>query len=160
MKQTEAQIIINALNRAGLLQAMEGQSAVWADALDGVRYDDAVDAAKTFTRTRTSAERWVTPGDIREEVQAVRRRRATRYAGWRAHITPPDTEDYQLEIEWTRAMERYLGDGLDPEQADAQARTDLGFDPPEQIEAARPITALVESVTHNMPRVPRKGNAA
>lgn len=76
MIQTEAQSLIAYLNRAGLVGAMEGQSAVWADALPDVDFEDAKEAARTLVRTRTSDQRWVVPGDIRAGVRAIVKVRA------------------------------------------------------------------------------------
>lgn len=75
MNQQQAVALVSYLNRAGLLQALEGQSAVWADALDDVDFTDAQAAARTLARARTGGERWVTPGDIRAGVRDIRRAR-------------------------------------------------------------------------------------
>ena len=68
MNQQQAVQIITYLNRAGLVGAMEGQAAVWADALADIEFEAAQAAARALTRTRLSTERWVTPGDVRAKV--------------------------------------------------------------------------------------------
>lgn len=71
---SEAVSLIAYLNRAGLVGAVEGGGAVWADALEDIAFPDAQHAARELVRTRTSDQRWVVPGDIRA---AVKRHRAT-----------------------------------------------------------------------------------
>lgn len=119
MNRTEAANVIAYLNRAGLVGALEGQSAVWADALSDIRAEDAQEAARQMARNRTSAERWVTPGDIRALVRSIREDRAMRGA---AHVGPPpsplESDAYGHFIITSR---RLLADGYSPEKARAAA---------------------------------------
>ena len=68
MNQAEALTLVSYLNRAGLLQALEGQAPVWADALDDVNSTDAQVAARAIAKTTA---RWITPGDIRLQVLSL-----------------------------------------------------------------------------------------
>lgn len=122
MNNTEAVALIGLLNRAGLVGAMEGQGAVWADALSDITANDALEVARGMVRNRTSAERWVTPGDIRAGARAVRAARLVQAERDSALLLPPPaTDDVRAEVEWTRAYRRALGDGLTAEDADVRA---------------------------------------
>ncbi|ROR97808.1 hypothetical protein EDD28_2417 [Salana multivorans] len=73
MNRIEAAKVVAYLNRAGLVGAMEGQAAVWADALHDVAYQDAQQVVRDMVRARTSRERWVTPGDVIAGIREARR---------------------------------------------------------------------------------------
>lgn len=68
MNRSETAAVIAYLNRAGLVGALEGQTVVWAEALADLDVADVQPAVREIVRTRTSAERWVTPGDVRKVV--------------------------------------------------------------------------------------------
>lgn len=144
MKQTEAVTVVTYLNRAGLLHAMEGQGAVWADALEFVRFEDARDVARDLARTRRGADRWVTPGDI---IDGASRLRASRVNGRTPPPPPPciPHDNVAAQIGWQRTVTRHLADGLDDGAATAAALTEMGL-PPLEIEHTRPVAALVEQV--------------
>lgn len=104
MNRTEAAGIVAYLNRAGLVGAMEGQAAVWADALHDVAYADAQRVVRAMVRTRTSRERWVTPGDVTaavaqartwEALESDRARRSQR-------IDPPEGLTVEQAEAWRR----------------------------------------------------------
>lgn len=97
MTGEETLTLIAALNRAGLVYAMEGQTAVWADALSDVRYVDAVEAAKNLIRDRTSDQRSLTPGDVRAEVRRIRHRRVADAPPPLPTADPDDVAAYQAE---------------------------------------------------------------
>lgn len=97
MTGEETLTLIAALNRAGLVYAMEGQTAVWADALSDVRYADAVEAAKNLIRNRTSDQRSLTPGDVRAEVRRLRAKRITDAPPPLPSADPDDVAAYQAE---------------------------------------------------------------
>lgn len=65
MNRTQTAAAVSYLNRAGLVGAMEGQVAVWHEALEDLAMEDVEPAVREIVRTRLSTERWVTPGDIR-----------------------------------------------------------------------------------------------
>lgn len=154
MNQTEAVTVVTYLNRAGLLHAMEGQGAVWADALEYVRFEDARDVARDLARTRRGADRWVTPGDI---IDGASRLRASRVNGRTPPPPPPciPHDNPMAQIAWTRTVTRHLADGLTDAEATNATLAEMGL-PPLQIEAARPVAALVEQVARAMPRIPVK----
>lgn len=72
MERHQTVALMDYLNRAGHLRIVEGQVAVWHDALSDLDADAASDAVRTIVRERTSAERPVVPGDIRAEINRAR----------------------------------------------------------------------------------------
>lgn len=119
MNRADALTLITYLNRAGLVGAMEGQAAVWADALADVRFEDAQEAARWMARTRTSAQRWVTPGDIRELVTTIRDDRVMR---GRVYIaSPPERLDSLEHSDYLAAADHLLANGHDPKDVSARA---------------------------------------
>ena len=122
MNRTQTVELITYFNRAGLVGAMEGQSAVWADALADIRSEDAQTVAREIVRTRTSSQRWLTPGDIREAVHSLR---ATR-----VHRAPPVTApDPDNGIEWRKVWTQLLSDGYHPIEAYRHACAHVGDEP-------------------------------
>lgn len=153
MNQTEALQLVLRLNRAGILQAMEGQSSVWHEALDDVDYDDAVEVARRLVRARTGADRWVTPGDIRAGVSQIRRERTAT-----ATAPAPPTEiadDVARTMAYQRAWMRGIGDGLTPDAADQRACAEQGIHR-YGIERPRPVDKVVEQTAQAMPRIPNR----
>lgn len=141
MNRTQTVELITYLNRAGLVGAMEGQAAVWADALSDIRAEDAQTAAREFARTRKSTERWVTPGDIRGAVEEIRRERVLGAPS----VHAPNAA---TSIEWRKAWTRLLGDGLPPAEAYQRACQHTGDAPIEddvRFLAGRPATRLAIS---------------
>lgn len=137
MNRTEAASVVAYLNRAGLLGAMEGQAAVWADALEDVSYVTAQQVVRAMARERTSDQRWVTPGDLAAAVRAERKRNVDRMAS----PQPPDALAGHpgREQEWTQAYVRLIGDGLEPAEATEAACAHLGVSVPAPVQiAARP----------------------
>lgn len=126
MKQTEAASLVAYLNRAGLLQALEGQAAVWADVLGEVRYVDAVEAVRQMSTTRTSDERWVTPGDVIAAVRALRAARVLAAPPPLPNVDPDDVAAYQAE---RRRLTKEIADGRDPQQARQLATTQPSHQP-------------------------------
>lgn len=155
MNRQEATSIVSYLNRAGLTGAMEGMSAVWADALEDVAYVTAQEVVRDMVRSRTSAQRWVTPGDV---IAAVAARRAENLKRLDTPPAPPesiDPDDAAGQIEWTRAYRSAIADGLDEAAADRAACAALGVSRPELAPAPRPVAALVAQVAASLPRVPK-----
>lgn len=154
MNQTEAVKIVAYLNRAGLLHAMEGQGAVWADALEYVKFEDAQNVAREFARTRRGADRWVTPGDI---IDHAARLRASRVNGRTPPPPPPciPHDNVPAQIGWIRAVTRHLADGLTDDEATNATLAEMGM-PPLEVENPRPVAALVEQVARAMPRIPAR----
>ncbi len=117
MNQTETVNVLAALNRAGLVRVVEGQAAVWADALQSVRYPDAVEAARRMIATRTSENRWVTPGDLRAEIRSLRAARLTAVPPPLPAVDPDDVAAYQAE---RRRLIEAIADGrINPNQIGA-----------------------------------------
>ncbi|WP_402371417.1 hypothetical protein [Isoptericola rhizosphaerae] len=139
MNQIETTTIITVLNRAGLVGALEGQAAVWAEALDDVRFEDGREATRQMIRTRTSAERWVTPGDIRTLAKKVRLDRFNSLPFRLQHpeLPQPTTGEWNPrdEITFTRAYRDAVLDGKSPEIAYADACR----------AAHLPVTPLIEA---------------
>jgi hypothetical protein len=152
VNQTEAMSIVAYLNRAGLVGAMNGQGAVWADALADVSYATAQEVARGMARERTSDRRWVTPGDVAAEVARVRRARVA------AMPSPQPPEELDgvpaREIAWTRAYVAAIGDGQDEATADATACRAAGVTRAAVEAVHRPVTALVAQAakTTHIPR--------
>lgn len=153
MNNSEAVALVGYLSRAGLLQALEGQGPVWADLLDDVDFNDAKEAARRIGRARTGAQRWATPGDIREGVSQIRRERTHNVT---PAAPPRDLEDEpRAVIAWQRTYMRAIGDGLTPEQADERACAEhhvkrIGTEHP------RPVDQVVDRTARAMPRIPPK----
>lgn len=76
MNHTEAVTLVTVLNRAGLVGALDGQTAVWAMGLEDIDYAEAQEVVKAMVATRTSGERWVTPGDIRTGIRKLHEQQA------------------------------------------------------------------------------------
>lgn len=119
MNQEDAASLVAYLNRAGLLWAMKGQSAVWADALADVSYVTAQEVVREMAATRTSTTRSVVPGDVRDAVRILRHDRTKDVTA----PNPPQELDGHpgREKTWKVAYMRAIGDGQTPEQADVTA---------------------------------------
>lgn len=117
MNQQEAVNVVTYLNRAGLLWAMEGQAAVWADALWDVSFVDAQAACRDLVREGTASGRPATPADLRRHVRKVR---SARIAG-RVPPAPPEPLEWSKERAYAKTYLRALGDGATEEEADAAA---------------------------------------
>lgn len=147
MNHQEAAQLVTVLNRAGLVPALEGQGAVWSSALEDVTYETAVIVAKRMVATRTSDQRWVTPGDIRAAVVAQRKV----HLDAMATPQPPMSLDGDpaREIEWTRAYRRAYGDTGDADRAMARACTTLRIPvPPPEVEVTRRPAELLAALGH------------
>ncbi|AYN57522.1 hypothetical protein PBI_CORAL_47 [Arthrobacter phage Coral] len=141
MTQEQAVTLVAYLNRAGLVIAMEGQAAVWRDALYGVRFEDAQEAARELVRAGAVRERFATPADL---YRAVKKLRAGRIGG-RVPPAPPVPLDPAGEMVFGRAYLWALGSGASEDEADAVACKRVGVvrevlegpgrDPRELIEA-------------------------
>lgn len=139
MNRSEAAQIVAYLNRAGLVGAMEGQAAVWADALTDVSFVTAQEVAQVMARTRTSRERWVTPGDVRDAVQTLR---TARTRDMRTP-EPPDAiepDDWATQTLWTRAYLAAVADGLSEQEAEDAACAEVRVTP-RQVDVRRPPVA-------------------
>lgn len=122
MSQTEALGLVAYLNRAGLLPAMEGQAAVWQDALWDVRAPDAMEAARRLVR-QPGRVAYVKPGDVLAEVRKVRADRI----GGRRPPAPPAPVEPLADLEFQRVYLVALGDGATEADADAAACRALGL---------------------------------
>lgn len=123
MTQEQALTLVAYLNRAGLVLAMEGQAAVWQDALYGVRFEDAQEAAREMVRGGAVKERFATPADL---YRAVKRLRASRIGG-RVAPAPPVPLDAAGELLFGRSYLWALGSGAGEEEADAVACKRVGL---------------------------------
>lgn len=126
MNHTEAVQLITVLNRAGLVQALDGQGAVWATALADVAFTDAQQVARTMVATRTSRERWVTPGDIREAVQVLQASQPTQEHAidWLIDADPDDPAAYIAALRANRRRPAFGHDAHPVEQlVDRAARS-------------------------------------
>lgn len=121
MTQEQALQLVAYLNRAGLVIAMEGQAAVWRDALQWVRFEDAQEACRALVREGVP-ERFATPADV---VRTVKRIRGRRIAD-RVPPAPPVALDPRGERDFARAYLRALGDGASEEFADSVACERVG----------------------------------
>lgn len=144
MNRQEAASVVAYLNRAGLVGAMEGQAAVWADALEDVSYVTAQEVARQMAAARTSTQRWVTPGDVRDAVARIRKARTSEIRTPEPPTTI-DADDVKAQIAWTRAYVSAIGDGLTPEVADITACELLGVTRPAVDVAPRPVAVLAAS---------------
>lgn len=144
MNQTEAANLVLVLNRAGLVQAMEGQAAVWAMALEDVSYVTAQEVARAMVKGRTSDMRWVTPGDIRSEVARLRKQRTSAIGV----VNPPaELADRVADtITWQRAYVEAIGDGDAPDVAEKRACDALGIAVPQQLDTPRRLGELGQLV--------------
>lgn len=142
MIRTEAAQLVAYLNRAGLVGAMEGQAAVWADALEDVSYPTAQEVVRAMAKARTSGQRWVTPGDIAAEVARIRKARTDVMAS----PQPPESLEGHpgRELAWRREYVRLIGDGLTEAEADAGACERVGTVRPALTTAPRPVQAALD----------------
>lgn len=147
MTQEQAVALVAYLNRAGMLQAMEGQAAVWRDALHGVNFRDAQDGCRALVR-RPDAPRFVTPGIL---LQEVRRIRAARIAG-RDAPAPPEALAWADDRRFKRVYLGALGDGASEADADAAACAAVGVVRPPAVESGqRPRLRELMSSACSMP---------
>ena len=146
MTQEQAVLLVSYLNRAGLVLAMEGQAAVWRDALYGVRYEDAQEAARQMVREGIR-ERFATPADL---YRAVKKLRAGRIGG-RVPPAPPVPLDAAGEMLFGRTYLWALGSGATEEQADAAACKRLGVVREVLEGPARDVRGLIEGAELKAP---------
>lgn len=139
MTQEQAVTLVAYLNRAGLVIAMEGQAAVWRDALYGVRFEDAQEAARELVRGGIR-ERFATPADL---YRAVKKLRAGRIGG-RVPPAPPVPLDPAAEMLFARAYLWALGSGATEEQADETACKRVGVVREALEGPVRDVRALIE----------------
>jgi len=144
MNRTEATQIVTYLNRAGLVGAMEGQAAVWADALEDVSYVTAQEVVRAMTKTRTSGLRWVTPGDVRDAVTTIRRDRLAKIRP----VDPPSALDGipARENAWAASYRRAIGDGLDTTDAYVAACAEHGIAPHAIESGGRPVKSRLAQI--------------
>lgn len=121
MTHEQAAYLVAYLNRAGLLIAMEGQAAVWHDVLWGIRYEDAMDAARNLAR-RPGGAHLLVPGDLVAEVRKVRGARI----GNRRPPAPPVQLPPDQDLTFQRVYLMALGDGQSENVADAAACEAVG----------------------------------
>ncbi|MGW8565683.1 hypothetical protein [Isoptericola sp. NPDC055881] len=146
MNEAEATTLVTVLNRAGLIGAMEGQGAVWHMALTDVPFQPAKAAATELIATRTSEQRWVTPGDVRA---MVRTRRKRHLDGMPSVQVPQSLDgDPAREIAWRRAYIEAYGNTGDHEQAASAACTTLGVQPDRPVLVAAPRPAELARLAH------------
>jgi hypothetical protein len=151
MTQEQALSLVAYLNRAGMLQAMEGQAAVWRDALEGVRYLDAQEAARSLVRR--PGLHWLSPGDLLAEVRAIRKARIAD----RVVPAPPVELDVDTEFRFRRAYLAALGDGASEPQADAEACKAVGVTRTQAPAAnAGRLRKVLEAAAQSI-RAPREG---
>ncbi|MCG7284981.1 hypothetical protein MHY85_03210 [Cellulomonas sp. ACRRI] len=111
MNQQQTQQAIHTLSTAGLLGLIEGQAEVWLLALDDLRHDDVQAAVRKVVATRTSRERWVTPGDIREAVAVVHHERTERAKPEIARRVPQSVIEVGGDITWKSLAESAMRQG-------------------------------------------------
>lgn len=130
MKRSDTVLLLAALNRAGILHVVEGQAAVWAEALSHTSYEDAEAAANQIIRERTSENRWVVPGDVLATVRKIRDARIHAVLQG-AEPAPPDVlvDDIAGYNDWRRSFNRALGDGLPLRDAEVVAAQAAGIPP-------------------------------
>lgn len=142
MNQEDAASLVAYLNRAGLLWAMKGQSAVWADALADVSYVTAQEVVREMAATRTSTTRSVVPGDVRDAVRILRH---DRLKDMRSPEPPQELDGHPArELAWQRAYRTAIGDGQDEAQADLTACLAVSVTRLVIEAAPRPVTAALE----------------
>lgn len=138
MKETQALLLITALNRAGLLHAVQGQAELWAAALNDVTYEDATEAVRAIITNRTHQERWTVPGDVIAGVRTIRDARINAIMGGTEPQPPEELiDDIASYNTWRRTFNRALGDGRTRQQAENIAHTATGLQPP-HLETTRP----------------------
>jgi hypothetical protein len=121
MTHEQASNIVAYLNRAGLLIAMDGQAAVWHDALWGIRYQDAMEATRNLAR-RPGGAHFLVPGDLLAEVRKIRAGRI----GNRRPPAPPEQLEPEQDLRFQRAYLLALGDGESENTADRAACEAVG----------------------------------
>lgn len=150
MTQEQAVGLVAYLNRAGLVIAMEGQAAVWKDALYGVSYADAQEACRELVR-KPDGPRILSPRDVYAEVKRLRRRRIAD----RVPPAPPVELSALDEIAFQRAFYRALGDGATEEQADGFACKSVGV---ERKAVTGPVRDPRRAIEQTADSMKRKGN--
>lgn len=148
MNRAETAEVVAYLNRAGMVWAVEGMVEVWHDALGDQRVEDVQQACRDLVRSAARSERTgnrnVTPGEVFGQ---VRRIRAARIGG-RLVPAPPEAvgDSAEAQIRFHREYLRALGDGAEPEQADAVACRAVGARRPAGEVTADPerVQAMIE----------------
>lgn len=130
MKHSEAVLLLTALNRAGVLHVVEGAVAVWADALQDIRYEDATQAVRDIIANRTHQERWTVPGDVIAGVRTIRNARLRTMLGGTEPMPPEElADDVTAYNNWRRGFNKALGDGHNIHQAETAAAAAAGIPP-------------------------------
>lgn len=98
-----------------------GESDVyaWADALDDIRYVDAVDVVKAHYR---NSREWLMPADVRAAVRALRDKRLE---GMDTIQPPDDLTPWGGYLPWLRATRKAVADGDPPPAAPELHTRDL-----------------------------------
>jgi hypothetical protein len=134
VNKTEALKLIGILSAAGLMHVQQDQADVWALALEDIRFNDSMTAARELITHRTGAERWVTPADVRHTVRKLRNDVISRME--KDRLPPRDlADDSSRERQWIRAWNQGVGDGLTADDATHQADIMVMGAPRQAIEA-------------------------
>lgn len=111
----------------------------WADALEGIRFEDAIEAVKHHYAT---SREFIYPSDVIATVKAVRAERV-RAAGDLSgriplHIAQMDDgpEQQEAEREWLREASRRIGDGELVEDFAPRLQLVPSTSPPTELQAA------------------------
>lgn len=93
---------------------------VWCRVLGDLRYEDVTAAVEELAIERTSDLRWVTPGDLRARVKAIRAERIRR-AGAEDPCPAVDPDRVVSFQAWRIAHRRAIGDGREACEAEQLA---------------------------------------
>lgn len=130
MNETQALLLITALNRAGLLHAVQGQAELWAATLHDIRYEDATQAVRDIIANRTHQERWTVPGDVIAGVRTIRNARLRTMLGGTEPMPPEElADDVTAYNNWRRGFNKAVGDGHNIYDAETAAAAAAGIPP-------------------------------
>ena len=126
MNVKEAHACLVILDRANLIWAAEGQSEVWAEALNDIDGAMALQVVKELARTRKSSDKALTPGDIRDFVTTLRKQRLQ---GAPSPQPPDELADEPKKFQrWIRLRAWAIGNGMSYEDADSYADQQSGVE--------------------------------
>lgn len=95
MNAVEVVQLLTYLDRAGVFRFVEGAEAVWGDALADLPARDVMETARVLVRSRSGADRWVTPGDVRAGVKRIRSARLAAAPAPCPRVDPDDVAAFQ-----------------------------------------------------------------
>ncbi len=127
MRPSEATALLTKASSFDNREVSEATAISWAEALEGIRLQDAIDAVvEHYSHTR----QWIMPADIRAGVRAMRNARINAVLQGAEPAPPAElVDDVAAYNEWRRGFNRALGDGRTLHDAEVIAAQAAGIPP-------------------------------